>query len=433
MMVFIEDIKMIQASPMRIRTLLNRCHYLKSFVYEKEWLEVVDNRESIVVEVVPRKNSRPVCSGCGGHSGGYDSASEARLFAFVPIWGFAVYLRYSMRRVNCPRCGIKVEQVPWSDGKSPRTRALEVFLARWARRLSWSEVADVFQSSWEQVYRSVCRVVHYGLAHRSLEGIDAIGVDEVQCGRGHAYMTLVYQLDGDRKRLLHVSRDRKVKSLLGFFRSLTQEQIARIRFVCSDMWRPYLKVIAKKLPHALHILDRFHVVALLNKAVDEVRRQEAKRLRNQGYEEVLSKGRYCFLKKPENLTDRQQAKLKDMLQYDLKSVRAYLLKESFQAFWQYRSAHWAQWFLKQWCARAMRSKLKPIKQFVKTLRRHEALLMNYFKAKKAFSSGAVEGLNRRINLVTRKSYGFRNFEVMKIALFHTMGNLPEPELTHRFC
>lgn len=424
---------MIRAISMRIRTLLNRCHNLKSFVYEKEQLEHVNGVESLVVDVVPRKNGKGVCSCCGQPAPGYDVACQPRLFAFVPAWGFAVYLRYRMRRVRCADCGVKVEQVPWSEGKSPRTRALEVFLARWARRLSWSEVADVFQTNWDQVCRSVSAVVSYGLARRSLEGIGAIGVDEVQCGRGHEYMTVVYQLDGHRKRLLHIGKGRTVKSLLGFFRLLGDEQIRTIRFVCSDMWKAYLKVIAKKLPHALHILDRFHIVMQLNKAVDQVRREEAKRLKRQGYEDVLHKGRYCFLKNPDNLTRNQHLKLKDMLQYDLKSVRAYLLKESFQAFWQYRSPQWAQWFLNKWCARAMRSKLEPIKKFVKTLRRHEPLLMNYFKAKKAFSSGAVEGLNRKINLVTRKSYGFRNFEVMKIALFHTMGDLPEPESTHRFC
>lgn len=338
-----------------------------------------------------------------------------------------------MRRVNCATGGVKVEQVPWSEGKSPRTPAFEVFLARWARRLSWQEVARTFQTRWEQVYRSVVSVVDYGLIHRCLDGIEAIGVDEVQWGRGHQYMTVVYQLNGDKKRLLHITKDRPVKSLLRFCRILNDRQLQAIRYVCTDMWKPYLNVIKKKLPQALHILDRFHIVALINKAVDEVRRQEAKRLRVEGDDDVLTKGRYCFLKNPENLTDKQQVKLNDMLQYDLKSVRAYLLKESFQAFWQYRSAYWAEWFLKKGCARAMRSQLSPIKRFVKTRRRHEALLMNYFKAKKAFSSGAVEGLNRKINRVTRKSYGFRNFDVMKIALYHTMGRLPEPPLTHEFC
>jgi len=418
---------------MRIRTILNRCHYLKSFVYEKEYLEVIKGQESLVVDVVPRKNGKAICSGCGELASGYDCGSQARLFSFVPLWGYPVYLCYVMRRVNCLSCGVKVEQVPWSVGKSPRTRVFEVFLARWARRLSWQEVARVFHTSWEQVYRSVESVVHYGLTHRSLDDIKAIGVDEVQCGRGHTYMTVVYQLNGENKRLLHVAKKRTVRSLLSFCRILSTAQLRGICYVCSDMWKPYLKVIKKKLPQALHILDRFHIVGLLNKRVDEVRRQEAQRLRAEGYEDVLAKGRYCFLKNPENLTDNQHIKLNDMLQYDLKSVRAYLLKESFQAFWQYRSPYWAHWFLKRWCTRAMRSQLKPIKQFVKTLRRHETLLMNYFKAKKAFSSGAVEGLNRKINLVTRKSYGFRNFDVMKIALYHTMGGLPEPSITHEFC
>jgi len=142
--------------------------------------------------------------------------------------------------------------------------------------------------------------------------------------------------------------------------------------------------------------------------------------------------KYCFLKNEGNLTEKQKTKLADVLQYDLRSVRAYLLKESFQLFWNYKSPYWAEWYLKKWCARAMRSRLEPIKDFVRMLRRHQPLIMNWFKAKKAYSSGIVEGLNRKINLVTRKSYGFRSYEVLKIALFLTMGELPEPEFTHRF-
>ena len=103
---------------MRIRTLLNRCHNLKSFVYEREQLEVIDGKAALVVDVVPRKNGKAICSGCGKQASGYDWGSTARLFTFVPLWGYAVYLRYVMRRVNCAVCGVKVEQVPWSEGKS---------------------------------------------------------------------------------------------------------------------------------------------------------------------------------------------------------------------------------------------------------------------------------------------------------------------------
>ena len=265
--------------PMRIRTILNRCHYLKSFVYEKEQIEVITGREALVVEVVPRKNGQVICSGCGGSASGYEQGSQARLFTFVPLWGYPVYLRYVMRRVDCPNCGVQVEQVPWSEGKSPRTRAYEVFLARWGRRLSWQEVAHVFHTSWEQVYRSVGSVVGYGLAHRSLDEIEAIGVDEVQYRRGHQYLTLVYQLDSGCRRLLYVGKKRTVRSLLGFFRELGKSRCAELMYICSDMWKPYLKVIRRKVPQALHILDRFHIVVLLNKAVDEVRRQETQRLK----------------------------------------------------------------------------------------------------------------------------------------------------------
>ncbi len=143
--------------------------------------------------------------------------------------------------------------------------------------------------------------------------------------------------------------------------------------------------------------------------------------------------RYAFLKRPENLTKNQQEQLLAVMSKRwVRTVRAYLWKEKFQLFWDYTSPKWAQRYLRRWCKGAMRSRLEPIKKFVGTIRSHEALIMNWFKAKKLYSSGAVEGMNRKINLITRKSYGHRNLEVLKIALFHTLGDLPEPNRTHRF-
>ena len=152
-------------------------------------------------------------------------------------------------------------------------------------------------------------------------------------------------MDEGQKRLLFVEKKRKVKSLLKCFRQLGKENCQNIKFVCSDMWKPYLKVIKKKLPNALNILDRFHIVKKLNEAVNDVRIEEHRRLKKEGYEPILEKSKYCFLKNEENLTEKQETKLKDILQYDLKSVRAYLLKVSFEAFWQYNSPYWAEWYL----------------------------------------------------------------------------------------
>lgn len=318
-------------------------------------------------------------------------------------------------------------------GKRPMTRAQAVFLARWARRLSWREVALIFQTSWESVFRSVRWVVEYGLEHRDLDGITAIGVDEVQFQKGHRYLTVVYQIDASCRRLLWVGQDRTAKTLLRFFRMIGRPRTADLRFICSDMWRPYLKVIAKKAAHAVHILDRFHIVAMLNKALDEIRAKESKRLAAEGYEPVLKRSRWCFLKRPENLTDKQRIKLEDVVRYDLKSVRAYLLKEAFQMLWQYTSPHWAGWFLDRWVSRAMRSRLEPIKKVARSIRSHRELVLNWFRARKEFSSGIVEGLNYKIKLTLRKAYGFKTLEAAEIALYHTLGRLPEPKLTHEFC
>jgi transposase len=417
----------------RIQTLLNQVHPLKSFVYATCHLESRKAGLVLVAAIKPRRNGRVHCSGCGKACKVYDHLG-IRDFDFVPLWNIPVELKYHMRRVDCPECGVRVEQVPWAEGKAHTTKAFALFLAQWARKLSWKETARSFGSSWDTVYRSVKSVVAYGLEHRNLDGIEAIGVDEIQYGKGHKYLTVVYQLDAGIRRLIYVGQKRTTKTLLRFFFEFGKPRTAALKFICSDMWQPYLKVIAKKAPQALNILDRFHIVSHLTKAVNQVRVDEVKRLKEEGYDEtILRHTKYCFLKNPENLTPKQDEKLDDVLGYDLKSVRAYLLKESFQLFWDYESPYWAEWYLEKWCKRAMRSRLDPIKKFVKTIRAHQPLIMNWFKAKKAYSSGIVEGMNRNVNLVTRKAFGFRSYEVLKIALFHTMGGLPEPESTHRFC
>lgn len=306
------------------------------------------------------------------------------------------------------------------------------FLSGWARRLSWQETARCFSVSWDVVHAAVSWAVDHGLKNRDLDDVNALGIDEVAYGRGHRYMTLVYQIDAGSRRLIGVVEGRTIKSMLRFFRGFGKTRCAKIKIVCTDMWHPYLKVVKKKLPNALNVLDRFHIAKKLGEAVDQVRREEATRMHKEGYEPILKHSRYCFVKRVENLTTKQFSKLSELVTYNLASVRAWLLKESFDAFWHYNSPRWARWFLHKWCERAMRSGLDPMKKFVKTLRRHEELLMNYFKANKEYSSGVVEGLNLRVNLSIRKAFGFKSFEIMKTALFHQLGGLPEPKSTHRF-
>src|SRR5512135_1859585 len=192
----------------QLKTLLNRVHPLKSFVYSRARILDAEGTPHIEVVIEPRANSRPVCSGWGQKRPGYDHQPEPRRFHFVPLWGMAVVFLYTMRRVACPRCGVVVELVPWAEGKSHLTTTYQWFLARWAKRLAWKEVAEAFSTTWENVFRSVKHAVRWGLDHRSLDGIEAIGVDEVRWLKGRKYLTLAYQIDGRRQRLLWVGQDR---------------------------------------------------------------------------------------------------------------------------------------------------------------------------------------------------------------------------------
>ena len=415
---------------MTVTTILNRCHPITGFVYQRARFSATDSN-IIEVPVKPRQGSLAICSGCQQPASGYDHLVERR-FEFIPIWGFLVILLYTMRRVNCKNCGVTVEQVPWAAGKHQLTNVYMQFLAHWARKLSWKETALSFGTSWEKVCNSVEHIVEWGLANRTLSPIRAIGVDEIQYSKGHKYLTLVYQIDLGMTRLLWVGKERTVKTFEKFFALIGAETSGKIEFICSDMWKPYLNVIRRKCPQALNILDRFHIVAKLNDALDEVRAAEAGRMKKAGCEPLLKKTRWCILKRKANLTPNQKNRLRDLLGFNLQTVRAYLLKEDLHRFWEYNSPSWAAKYLDFWCQQVMRSRIEPMKKVARTLRAHRELILNYFKAKKEFSSGVVEGLNNKAKVTSRRSYGFRTFRVQELSLYHTLGKLPEPKLTHRF-
>jgi hypothetical protein len=206
-----------------------------------------------------------------------------------------------------------------------------------------------------------------------------------------------------------------------------KEVISKIVFVCSDMWEPYLKLIRENCSEALHILDRFHIVANMNKALDNVRAEETSRMKREGRAPVLRKSRWLLLRRSENLGADQHFRLRDLLRYNLKTVRAYLLKEAFQQLWEYNSPAWAGKFLDEWRRQTMRSRIEPMKKIARSLRNHRELILNYFRAQKLLSSGVVEGLNNKAKVTMRKSYGFRTYPVLELALYHSLGKLPEPD------
>lgn len=417
---------------MLIKTLLNKVERFKSFIYAAACVMLVNGTEALVIDIVPRRNSRPICPECNAKGAVYDRQPQ-RLFEYLPVWSFKTYFRYAPRRVKCPEHGVKVESLPWAYGKDRMTFSYQVYLARWAKRLSWKETADIFETSWDTVFRAVQFVVNYGLAHRNMDGVTEIGVDEIKVFKGQKYLTMVYQLNAGMRRLLWCGPERRAKTLLRFFHEFGKERSNKLKFVCSDMWAPYLKVIAKKAPQALNILDRFHIMRAFNEAIDQIRRDEVNQFKANGRDNVLAKGRWLLLKRPENLTDKQTSRLGELLKLNLASIKGYLLREDFQRFWDYHRSDFAGKFLDNWVTRALQTDLEPMKKVARMLRSHKPLILNWFKAKGQLSSGAVEGLNLKAKLTMRKAFGFRTLKCLQIALYHELGKLPEPEYLHRFC
>jgi transposase len=330
---------------------------------------------------------------------------------------------------------VVVEQIPWADGKEHMTKSYQWFLAHWGKLLSWQEVARCFKTTWYHVFKAVEMAVQWGRQRMNLDNIFSIGVDEVLWHRGHKYLTLIYQIDPHRRRLLWIGKNRHKRTLLRFFKWLGEERYKILKFICSDMWKPYIeaiKAIKTSVPHMLHIVDRFHIMAQMNKAIDKVRAEEVKNLKRQGKEPILRKTRWIFLKRSENLTESQDQKLAELLKQNLKTVRSYLLKEDCQRLWEYVSPYWAGKFIDRWTRKVMYSRIKPMKKIALMIRQNKPLIINWFKAKKNISSGIVEGLNCRVKLIFKKAFGFRTLGATEVQLYHTLGDLPEPKLTHKF-
>jgi transposase len=358
----------------------------------------------------------------------YRDTRPLRRFRHVPMWGIPVELRYAPRRVRCPRCeSVHVEAMPWVSGKQRMTRALMVTLAIWTRVLPWKQVARLFRCAWGTVASAVEEAVAYGLAHRDLEGLTHIGIDEISRKRGHVYVTNVYDLRG--KRLVWSGEGRSKETLEAFFKFLGPQRTAALEGICCDMWQPCIDTIKAQAPQAVLVFDKFHIVRHLMDAVDQVRRDE---IREKGpqHKALMYKTRFIWLKNPWNLTESQAFRLGELERLNLKINRAYLLKELFRHFWDYRRAGWARRYLKKWFWWATHSRLAPMRDFAWMVRRHEEDILNYFRM--PIDNGTVEGLNNKAKLVIHKAYGFRTAANYIRNLYHCLGDMPLPKTVHTF-
>jgi transposase len=374
--------------------------------------EVQEKPESALWDI--QSTCPPSRPSAGTHLETYSWLEYARLLCHRP-W-----------RVRCPHCGIRRERLPWAIGKARPTRALIVSLATWAKLLQIETVVGLFGVPWSTVYSAVTQAVKYGLDRRQIGTVLPIGMDEISRKKGNTYLTQVYDLN--TRTLLWSGKDRTDNTLRSFFDAYP-ELAEPVTAVCCDMWETYAKVFGECLPSAEIVFDKFHLIRDLLDSVNSVRSQAARALKKT-HQNLLPRTRYVLLKNKENLTDKQQLKLRDLQRMNLKSTLAWLLKEAFREFRESPDYEEAVWFLKQWCWMAAHSKLNLIKKVVKMIRRHWNGILAYFRHR--ITNGVIEALNNTAKAISHRARGYRTIHVFTHAMLLCMGRLEMPSFHHEF-
>ena len=407
---------------MLVETIARKTLGLKNHKIDK----IKETLEGTIEIYISHKKRRLLpCNNDGGKYKVVDQLPERR-WQHVSLWGREVVIIYSPCRVMY-QGKLIVEDIPWSKGKIRITAPLIAHIGIMAELLPWKQVAELFHVHWNTVKNAVKQIVEYGLEHREIGDVIYFGIDEISRKKGQIYLTNVYDLK--EKRLLWSGEGRDKTTINKFYNQVGHKLSTSVTAICCDMWQPYIDNLKLYFPDAIIVFDKFHIVSHLNKAVDEVRREEARELK-ETESDILKGTRYLWLKNPWNLTDNQKVKLSTLEKLNLKINRAYLLKENFQYVWEYKYPGWAKKFLKQWFWMATHSRLKPLRDFAWMVRRHEEGILNYFKV--PISNGIVEGLNNKAKVISHRAYGFRTVETYKLTLYHCMGKLPRPEYSFKF-
>jgi len=384
------------------------------------------NDDKIAITLEKKYLHKLPCNICGRRYHSKDRL-EKRTWRHIPIWGIPVLLHYQPRRVKCDTCGVKVEKIPWSYGKSSLSVPLIILLATFAKLLAWDQVAVLFNVSWSTVYNAVKRAVDYGLKRRDLSKVCIIGIDEISRKKGHIYHTNVYDLE--LKSLLWSGEARKADTLTIFFDEMGDEFAENLDGICCDMWDPYIKVVKERASNAKIVFDKFHLIKHLLDAVDKVRKEEARKLEEEG-ENPLKNTKYIWLKNPWNLTPKQKQQLGYLHKLNLKISKAYLLKEAFREFWSYDNREEAEQYLKKWFWWATHSRLKPIRDFAWLLRNHKENILSWFDL--PIDNGAVEAMNNNAKEISHRARGFRTGKLFTLAMLHCLGGLQMPKIRHKF-
>ena len=320
-------------------------------------------------------------------------------------------------RVRCPEHGIRQLRVPWADEKSRFTALMEAEVIEWLQEASVQVVARKLGLSWDQVAGIRRRAVARGLARRRRQPPRVLGVDETSFQKRHEYVTVVN--DQGRDVVLYVADGRGRKAIDGYFADLGKADCAGIEQVAMDMWPPYIGSIEEHT-EARIVFDKFHIVAHLNKAVDQVRRAEQRELLQAG-DSRLKRSRYLWLMNRQRMTAKQRRTFAALRRGQLRVARAWAIKEMARSLWGYTRRGWAERMWKRWYSWAIRSRLEPVKRVARMIKRHWEGVIN--AATSSVTNARAEAINSRIQWIKRQACGYRNRQSFREAIYFHLGGL----------
>jgi transposase len=397
-------------------------HYKQMLNLTDPWMvsgiELDTENLRLIIRVGTVKGSKLPCPSCGQPCSKEDHREE-RSWRHLDTMQFETTIVCRVPRLNCPDHGVLSAEVPWAEGYSRFTELFEKFAIDVLKAAKSVKAATgLLGISWHQIHDIQAKAVERGLRRREDEIIKHVGIDEKNFLKGHSYASLLADLDD--VRVLEVAENRTEESAVSLLNTLTEKQKQGIEAAAMDMWPAFMAAARAVLPQADTVHDRYHVSGYLGKAVDQVRRKENKMLVKDS-NNSLKGTKYLWLANPINWDAADRKKFRSLAVDEMKVGRAWSIKELFRHFWRYHYRGAAENFFKRWYFWATHSKLKPIIEAAKTLKRHLAGIFAYLKHH--ITNAATEGLNSKIQSIKSDARGFRNFQNYRVAILFHCGKL----------
>lgn len=354
----------------------------------------------------------PECKaeGCKVHD------TEKKSWRHLNFFQYEAYLHARVPRIRCRKCGVKVVQVPWARPGSSFTLLFEALVMMLAREMPVRALSKIVKEHDTRLWRILNHYVEEARSEADFSSVREVGVDETSSKRGHNYVTLFVDLE--EPKTLFVTEGKDASTLSRFKEDLESHKGDRkaIEEVCCDMAPGFIAGVEKDFPNAQITFDKFHVLKVLNAAVDEVRRQE------QGLHPELKKTRYIWLKNPEHLKDREVSVLEDLQlkKLNLKTMKAYHIRLNFQELWN-QAVQDAERFLKKWYFWATHSRLEPIKEAAYTIKRHWTGILRWFKSR--INNGILEAINSLVQAAKARARGYRTTKNLITMIYLIAGKL----------